>query len=280
MFLTIFLSGCTEINENVELTPAVTEAVFEPFPVEVCSLEFESSPETVISLSPALTEILYEIKVESRLIGRSDYCDYPTEVSAVESFGSSVNPDIKAIAEAKPALLISQSPIAKKDISTLHSAGISVIIFETPSNLAEIITLYLEIAKIFFGKVPSEKENSTENAFISKTIEKQTEFSGTLGKFLVITSPELTVANENSIFSSVLDGIGENVCNSSEEKLSAEEILEKFPDVIILPNYLSAEILPEELSEIKVIILDEDCSKLVERPTSRIYKVIEFLAQN
>ncbi len=277
---TVFLSSCTKINENVELTPISSEPVFTAYPVEVCGIEFQKSPESVISLSPALTEILFELKINSRLIGRSDYCDFPSETSAIESFGSSVNPDIQAIKSAKPKLLISQSPIAKKDISTLNSAGISVVIFDTPSNITEINDIYLEIATIFFGKIPNEKESSTENAFVAKTLEKQAEFSGKLGKFLVITSPEITVANENSIFTSVLDGVGTNVCISSETKLSAEEILEKSPDVIILPSYLSAEILPEELAEIKVIVLDEECSRLIERPTSRVFNVIDFICKS
>ena len=53
------LSGCTKVNEEV---PGVTEAVAEeepqPYPVTIGSLVFSSAPETVASLSPAVTEII------------------------------------------------------------------------------------------------------------------------------------------------------------------------------------------------------------------------------
>ena len=47
----------------------------------------EAEPETVVSVSPALTEIIYAVGGEDKLIGRSDYCDYPDAVFDIQSVG-------------------------------------------------------------------------------------------------------------------------------------------------------------------------------------------------
>ena len=57
----------------------------------------EKEPEKIISVSPTLTEMLYALDAGDKLIGRSDYCDYPSEVFEVESVGNIQTPDMERI---------------------------------------------------------------------------------------------------------------------------------------------------------------------------------------
>ena len=148
----LMFSGCSKIDENSNKieTEAIT-TVTEVYPVTVGSLIFNSSPETVISLSPALTEIMAELNLSNKLLGKSSYCDYPDNILKLNNYGSSANPDIGAIIETSPVLLISQSPIAKKDITALENANVRTLIFSAPTSLDDLYKLYSDVYTVFSG---------------------------------------------------------------------------------------------------------------------------------
>ena len=62
----------------------------------------------VVSLSPALTETLWALGAGEHQIGRSDFCDYPSEVLDLPAVGTSLGPNFEAIARLKPALILGE----------------------------------------------------------------------------------------------------------------------------------------------------------------------------
>jgi len=61
-------SGCSKI-EKIDPNDKAPVKV-KNYPVIVDNVEFTEAPKTVVSLSPALTEILFEIGVGEKVIGR------------------------------------------------------------------------------------------------------------------------------------------------------------------------------------------------------------------
>ena len=57
------------------------------------TLEFESPVDTIISLAPSNTEIVFAVGAGDKLIGRTDYCNFPSEAESVESVGGFSTPD-------------------------------------------------------------------------------------------------------------------------------------------------------------------------------------------
>ncbi|MGD9519112.1 MAG: cobalamin-binding protein, partial [Armatimonadota bacterium] len=51
-----------------------------------------AAPRRVVSLSPNLTEVVFFLGAGDRLVGRTDFCDYPPEAIAVPSVGAIVMP--------------------------------------------------------------------------------------------------------------------------------------------------------------------------------------------
>ena len=132
----IMLTGCAKIDEDipVETTVTVTEPVKEPYPVTVGSLVFNSTPESTASLSPAVTEIICELGFGEKLKGRSEYCTYPESVGDLPTLGSAAYPDVDAVIGNAPQLLVSQRPIAKKDITAIEAAQTRVLIMSAPAS--------------------------------------------------------------------------------------------------------------------------------------------------
>ncbi len=62
----------------------------------------------VIVLSPALTEMVYAINAQDRIVGVSDFCLYPPEVAELPSCGGIINPSYEVMESLKPDLVIVQ----------------------------------------------------------------------------------------------------------------------------------------------------------------------------
>jgi iron complex transport system substrate-binding protein len=60
----------------------------------------------IISLAPNVTEILFALGLGERVIGVSEFCNYPAEAKNLPRFGALMNPNFEAILAAKPDLVI------------------------------------------------------------------------------------------------------------------------------------------------------------------------------
>lgn len=282
-FLAASMCGCTKIEETA---PApVTETVFSetPYPVTAGSLIFEDAPETVGSLSPALTEIICELGFGDRLIGVSDYCDYPEGVEEKARLGSAANPDADAVIGAAPELLVSLSPIAKKDITAIEAAGTRVWIISPPRTVSELYGCYEDIAAVFGGKIDSEQ--AAENAF-KPLISALAKAEGTVDSFAYIMSPDLAAASDSTFAGNFFSCFGKNAAGGEEDiTLTAEELSALDPQWIILPESISIYELPEETSglsaikENRIIYLDNETLERIERPTSRLSETVNRILE-
>src|ERR1039457_5276175 len=62
-----------------------------------------------VSLSPAITETLVALGVDSQLVGVSDYCHYPPPIQAIHHVGSGYTPRYEAIVALAPTLVFVES---------------------------------------------------------------------------------------------------------------------------------------------------------------------------
>ncbi|MBQ2823140.1 MAG: ABC transporter substrate-binding protein [Oscillospiraceae bacterium] len=278
------LAGCAEVAEDVPVvTEQVTEPEKQPYPVTIGSLVFNSSPETAASLSPAITEIIAELGFESKLTGRSSYCTYPESIASCADLGSSANPDVDAVIANAPQLLVSQSPIAKKDITAIEAAGTRVLIISTPSSVEELYGLYGNLYKVFKGE--TEDETAVISGKFTKLEEVFAKYENMLGSYAYILSHDLAAASDSTFAGDFFSHFGSNCAADSEDNtITAEKLLEADPDWLILSAYMSIDDLPEELGELsavknkRIIVLDETAAGFLERPTSRVYLVAEYVS--
>ena len=88
------LSACKkepEEEKNTSSEETSTEAEPMPYPLSINQTEIKASPEKVVCLSPAVTEIIYEMGYGDTIIGRSSYCDYPENVLGAKDVGTPAN---------------------------------------------------------------------------------------------------------------------------------------------------------------------------------------------
>ena len=63
----------------------------------------------VVSLSPALTELVCHLKMAKCLVGRSVSCDRPSQVKQLPAVGDFARPDLEKLAKLKPDLVLADT---------------------------------------------------------------------------------------------------------------------------------------------------------------------------
>ncbi|MGV8017355.1 MAG: helical backbone metal receptor [Ignavibacteria bacterium] len=145
--------------------------------------EFPNPPERVISLAPSITEMIYYIGAESKLIGVTKYCDYPPEAKGKQSVGGLLDPNLELIAQMKPDLILltieGNSQITYKSLTDL---GYRVFVLN-PRKVDDIISSMEKLNEILKPKTgrtgidnfrkevesikPKDTNRSTYAAFLS-----------------------------------------------------------------------------------------------------------------
>ena len=72
------------------------------------SLSLIAAPQRIISTGPSITEMLFALGLGSRVVGVTDYCTYPPEARSIRRIGTWMTPNIEAILETRPDLVIVQ----------------------------------------------------------------------------------------------------------------------------------------------------------------------------
>ncbi len=95
------------------------------------SVALARPPARIVSLSPAVTELLFALGVGDRLVGRTTWCDYPPAARQVPSVGDGLNPNIEAVAARHPDLVVLyRSALNETAAAQLARLGIPAVVVQ------------------------------------------------------------------------------------------------------------------------------------------------------
>ncbi|MGB9663740.1 MAG: ABC transporter substrate-binding protein [Ignavibacteria bacterium] len=250
-------------------------------------IELTRNPERIISAAPNLTEIIFAIGAGDLLVGRTSFCNYPDEVNKIQIIGDMLHFNFEKIVELKPDLIfLTVEGNTKELYDKLKSLGIQVYV-TNPRDLNGILNTISNLGIILNRK---QKADSLINS-IKKSLNEISamKFKKRKAIFVVSFSP-LIIAGRNTFINEMMEKVNlENIAPENSVSaypiISREEILDKNPEVIIIPkgNYTLNDILkiyPEwqNLSAIKkqkIIYVDQD---LFFRPGPRFIQAIKVLS--
>jgi iron complex transport system substrate-binding protein len=86
----------------------------------------------IVSLIPTTTEILLAAGLGKRVVGRTEWCDWPAEVVAIPSVGGGFPPNVEAVVERDPDLVVAyQTEATAPAAAQLRSLGVPVVRLRT-----------------------------------------------------------------------------------------------------------------------------------------------------
>lgn len=231
-FLILLFISCSE-SRKPEAAPGLilTDAMNERF-------SFDSVPLRVVSLAPNITEILYVLNQQDRLIANTKYCNYPEDAKNKIKAADILTVDFELIITLKPDLIL--MPIegeTKANYYRLKELGLKVFVTKYGS-FEDIDSSFLQIGKIFNVKEKADsilKNWSKRLSSVQNSISKEQHKKGI---FLLSNTP-IIVAGKNSFIHKILESAGmRNAAgdvNVGYPEFSREEILKRDPEYLIIP---------------------------------------------
>ncbi|MEW5784453.1 MAG: cobalamin-binding protein [Bacillota bacterium] len=211
-------------------------------------------PERIVSLSPSNTEIVFALGMADRVVGVTDYCNYPPEAEAKAKVGGFSNPNLELILELEADLVLAGS-LHEEFIPRLEEMGIPVLVL-APETLADVYASLMLVAEV----TGSTEQGELLVAEIQERVSRVQAALGSLNEdekvvvYYEVYSDPLMSAGAGTLINEIitLSG-GRNIFADLAEqypKVSAESVVERQPQVILFPDYHgSAEIMAEQMTE-------------------------------
>ncbi len=256
--------------------------------VDVLGREVEISevPERVVSLTPAATEIMFALGVEDKLVGVTEYCDYPAEALNKPKMGDFENPNIELVIDAEPDLVFVAAWIQIELVDRLEQLGSKVFVLD-----AETIDQVIKNIRMT-GEIMGVSENANLIADdmqerVDRVLEKVKDLEKPLVFYEVWDDPLMSAGPGTFIHSLIEMAGGINMAEDTDTlypRLSMEILVERDPDVYIAndvhnsrdimarPGYDSLRAVQNE----RVYTIEDD---LVTLPGPRIIMGLEKMAK-
>ncbi len=232
----------TEPSASPETSPQSEGVSFTDFEGNVT--EFDKVPERIISLSPAITEIVCALTGTKSLVGRTDYCNYPIDVTEIPSVGDMYGPNLEQIIEINPDVVIASAHTNPEVLDNLRNNGVKAIrVFENDnfegayaliSQLGDLLGQADKAAEIIDAM---KSEVAEIEALVAKTNERPTiYYMVSAGEF-----GDYAATGDTFIHQMIEMAGGENIASDGTNWVfSLEMLLERDPDIIIasvISNY-------------------------------------------
>jgi iron complex transport system substrate-binding protein len=196
-------------------------------------------PRRLVSIAPSITETLYALGLGDRLVGDTDYCDYPAQAQALPHVGSLLNPSLEKIVALKPDLVLGTDEANRRETADqLERLGIPL--YGVTAHTVEGTLQSLEdLGRVLDWKQPTEKIVAGLRARVT-SVEKQVQGRPRPKVLFVVWYHPLITAGNATFISNVIQCAG-GVSISDDLKgewphMGFEEVLKRAPDVILFPR--------------------------------------------
>lgn len=244
------------------------------------------TPQRIISLAPSNTEILFALGLGDRVVGVTEYCNYPPEAQQKEKVMGYSTPDIEKIVALDPDLILAGYGNPIDVVYTLEELGLTVFGIKT-TDLDDLLNDIKTVAEITDKEVEAQALTS-EMAVGIQAVTNQTEELEQRPKvfYIVGHEPSLWTAGSGTFIHELIEkGGGVNTCQniSGYAEISIEYVLARDPEIIITSEYsydwamnTTGPLASTNASQSgRIYTCDDD---LVQRPGPRLVKGLEWFA--
>ena len=188
----------------------------------------------IVSLAPSLTEIIYALGAEDRLVGVSELSDKPPAAKEKPRVGMSMDPSLEAIAGLKPDLVLMTAVNRWQTEDALKEMGIPVYGVE-PHTVEGTLDSITDVGNLI-GAASEARDVVTK---LQRRLEAlRAKLAGTAPKsalFVVWEDPLISVGEHTFLADALRCAGAKSVVRSRQDwpQVSMEEIVKLEPDYIV-----------------------------------------------
>lgn len=279
-------------NSNVQQDNASEQKTGE-FPITIDDqmnrkVAIQKKPMRIISLAPSNTEILFALGLGDKVVGVTNYCDYPEEAKSKEKIGGYADPNMEKIISLKPDLVLA-TDIHQKPVEQLEKLNIPVIVL-TPKSIQEMLDS-IEIIGQATGKAREAEKLVSDLKDRIKVIEDKVAGINKEERpkvYYEVWPDPLTTTGPGTFVNDIIEKAGgQNIAADASNafpQYSQESVISKNPDIIIFSHHGTSKQTAEAIlkrpgwgninaiKNKKVFYVDEN---IVQRATPRLIDGLE-----
>jgi iron complex transport system substrate-binding protein len=257
-------------------------------------IHLETVPQRIVSHVPSITETLFALGLGDRIVGVSDYCDYPEEAKTKPKVGGYFTPNIESIVALNPDFVLTDG-YAPELITKLDSLGIPLAVI-APKDINGILR-DIELLGNVTGSQKEAKELTDDMKERMDAVWMKAALSSYRPSVLYVYEASDTtkpwIPGPGSFVDALINMAGgENVAGNASGpwvQFNMEELVNSDPEIILLNVTMgTATISPEALKELpgwkdltavkeeRIYTINAD---LVDRPGPRIVEGLEDIAK-
>jgi cobalamin transport system substrate-binding protein len=198
-----------------------------------------SEPQRIISLSPATTEIAYALGAGDRLVGRTDWDDYPPEAAALTPVATFTGVIMEQVVALEPDLVLAAGNFftPPDDIARMRELGFPVVVVYAPDVSAVLSDIEL------IGTAIGESDAATSlTAAMSAQLDAIAEAAAATGSrprtfYEIGSEPEIYAPAPDSFVADMVELAGGDPITTSDPVVFAiplEELVVADPEVIVV----------------------------------------------
>lgn len=192
----------------------------------------------IVSLAPSITEMIYALKLDDRLVGDTDYCDVPEAAKRKPHVGSMLDPSLEAIVALHPdvVLAIANSGNRKETVEALQQAGIALYVVN-PRTVLEMLNSMSRIADL----AGADNQGAVVSQLRSRldSLQKQLADRPLVHVLFVVQLDPLITIGQNTFIADALRWAGAEsvvLAKSDWPHLSLEEVVRLQPGYIVMAS--------------------------------------------
>ena len=185
------------------------------------------TPQRIISLAPSITETLFALGLGDRVVGVTDWCDYPPEALEKEKVGGYTTPDIEKIVALNPNLILVAHGTPMEVINTMVGLGLTVFGIKT-TDLDDLLNDIRRIGEITVKELEAQALTSEMASKIKAVTDVTSELENRPRVFYIIWNDPLQTAGSGTFIHELIEkGGGVNICGNitGYPIISIEEVI-------------------------------------------------------
>jgi iron complex transport system substrate-binding protein len=223
--MTLFKKGFSRVPALVSLLMFFSASV----------MADQGIPQRVISLSPIITETIYLLGAQDRLIANTTYCNIPEAAMLKKKIGSVTQMNVEKIIRLRPDLVIASALSRERQLIMLERQPIPILRARNPKTFSQMCDMTLTIGQKL-GKEQTARQIIDHARREAAGILEKTRGLEKPRVFLQIGLKPLHSANKEMFINEYIRyGGGVNIAgNASSGIYSREKVITENPDVILI----------------------------------------------
>ena len=189
----------------------------------------------IVSLAPSLTETLYALGLQDRLVGDTDYCDYPEDAQKKRKVGGAINPNFEEIAALRPDLVLVIKSLNRYDtVRALDELGIPVYATD-PRTVDEIISSTGRLAEILGTEETGSALAADMEHRLSDLQKRLAPLPPRKVLFIVWAEPLISIGKDTFIADALRRAGAVSIVDSSQSwpQVNLEEVVKLHPEYLV-----------------------------------------------